>query len=76
MEWNEVKVVTATEAVEAVSNLLMEAGAKGVAIDDELDFVNLQDDGFGPGHCHCGGTRSRTSSAISEAQLPSQRRTS
>ena len=47
MEWNEVKVVTATEAVEAVSNILMEAGAKGVAIDDELDFVNLQDDGFG-----------------------------
>ena len=47
MEWNEVKGVTATEAVEAVSNILMEAGAKGVAIDDELDFVNLQDDGFG-----------------------------
>lgn len=47
MEWNEIKIETATEAVEAVSNILMEAGAKGVSIEDELDFVNLQDDGFG-----------------------------
>jgi ribosomal protein L11 methyltransferase len=47
MEWNEIKVETATEAVEAVSNILLEAGAKGVAIEDEWDFVNLQDDGFG-----------------------------
>lgn len=47
MEWNEVVIVTSTEAVDAVANLFMDAGAKGTAIEDELDFINLKDDGFG-----------------------------
>ncbi|MFC6171323.1 50S ribosomal protein L11 methyltransferase [Loigolactobacillus jiayinensis] len=38
MEWTEVKVLTATEAVEAVANILMEAGATGVQINDSADF--------------------------------------
>lgn len=47
MKWNEVKVETASEAVEAVANILMEAGASGVAIEDALDVENFQSDGFG-----------------------------
>ena len=31
MKWTEVKVETASEAVEAISNIMMEAGASGVA---------------------------------------------
>lgn len=47
MKWHEVKVETGSTAVEAVSNILMEAGASGVAIEDALDAENYQTDGFG-----------------------------
>ncbi|MGV7518598.1 50S ribosomal protein L11 methyltransferase, partial [Mycobacterium kansasii] len=33
MQWTEVSVMTTNEAVEAVSNILQEAGASGVKID-------------------------------------------
>ncbi|MGX7197463.1 50S ribosomal protein L11 methyltransferase [Enterococcus olivae] len=47
MKWNEVKIETASEAVEAVANILMEAGASGVAIEDSLDVANFQSDQYG-----------------------------
>lgn len=47
MKWNEVKIETASEAVEAVANLLMEAGASGVAIEDALDVANFHSDEYG-----------------------------
>lgn len=47
MKWNEVKIETASEAVEAVANILMEAGASGVAIEDSLDIENFQGDIYG-----------------------------
>ncbi|MFV0560022.1 MAG: 50S ribosomal protein L11 methyltransferase [Enterococcus sp.] len=47
MKWNEVKVETASEAVEAISNILMEAGASGVAIEDSLDIKNFRSDAYG-----------------------------
>lgn len=47
MKWNEVKVETASEAVEAISNIMMEAGASGVAIEDALDIANFQSDLYG-----------------------------
>lgn len=47
MKWNEVKVETASEAVEAISNILMEAGASGVAIEDTLDIENFKSDAYG-----------------------------
>lgn len=47
MKWNEIKVETASEAVEAVSNIMMEAGASGVAIEDSLDAENYAGDDFG-----------------------------
>lgn len=47
MKWNEVKVETASEAVEAISNIMMEAGASGVAIEDALDAEFYQGDPYG-----------------------------
>lgn len=47
MKWTEVTVSTSNEAVEAVSNILMEAGASGVKIDDALDYQNLKLDRYG-----------------------------
>lgn len=47
MKWTEVTVSTSNEAVEAVSNILMEAGASGVKIDDALDYQNLKPDLYG-----------------------------
>lgn len=47
MKWHEVKVETASEAVEAVSNIMMEFGASGVAIEDALDIENFSSDPFG-----------------------------
>ncbi|GKT03287.1 50S ribosomal protein L11 methyltransferase [Furfurilactobacillus sp. WILCCON 0119] len=42
MEWTEVAVTTTNEAVEAVSNILMDAGATGTKIEDAADFLALQ----------------------------------
>lgn len=47
MQWNEVKVATASEAVEAVANILMESGASGVMIEDVLDVENFKSDAYG-----------------------------
>ncbi len=47
MKWNEIKVETASEAVEAVANILMEAGASGVAIEDALDAQFFKEDALG-----------------------------
>lgn len=47
MKWNQVSVLTTSEAVEAVSNILMESGANGVAIEDAMDVVNFESDAFG-----------------------------
>lgn len=47
MKWVEVKYETSSEAVEAVSNILIESGAQGVAIEDALDLANYQNNEFG-----------------------------
>lgn len=47
MKWMEIKVATASEAVEAVANILMEHGASGVAIEDVLDIENFKSDAYG-----------------------------
>lgn len=47
MKWNQVSVLTTSEAVEAVSNILMESGASGVAIEDAMDVTNFESDAFG-----------------------------
>ncbi|MHC9532736.1 50S ribosomal protein L11 methyltransferase [Dellaglioa sp. L3N] len=44
MKWTELSVLTSSEAVEAVSNILIESGAEGVQIDDSKDFEKLRQD--------------------------------
>ncbi len=41
MDWTEVSIITSSEAVEAVSNILMTYGASGVSIEDAKDFEKL-----------------------------------
>ena len=47
MQWTEVSVLTTNEAVEAVSNILQEAGASGVKIDDAADYAHLKPGKYG-----------------------------
>ena len=47
MKWTEVSVHTSNEAIEAVSNIFIEAGSGGVAIENVQDFLSKPDDGFG-----------------------------
>ncbi|MCY9806774.1 50S ribosomal protein L11 methyltransferase [Lentilactobacillus senioris] len=47
MEWMQVAVKTSSEAVEAVANILMEAGASGVAIEDAADFAKIKAGKYG-----------------------------
>lgn len=47
MKWSEVSVHTTNEATEAVANILHEAGASGVIIEDSADLVKERPDQFG-----------------------------
>lgn len=47
MKWNQLAIITASEAVEAVSSILMDMGANGVSIEDALDVQNFESDPFG-----------------------------
>ncbi|AEJ23131.1 50S ribosomal protein L11 methyltransferase [Weissella koreensis] len=42
MSWHTIEVETQTEAVDAVSNILMEAGAEGVQIEDSADVDHFE----------------------------------
>ncbi|KAB3539093.1 50S ribosomal protein L11 methyltransferase [Alkaliphilus pronyensis] len=42
MEWIEISIKTTTEAVEAVSNILYDAGVTGVAIEDSKDYLFIE----------------------------------
>ncbi|GAB3795323.1 50S ribosomal protein L11 methyltransferase [Virgibacillus kimchii] len=47
MQWAEVRIHTTNEAIEPISNLLHEAGAGGLAIEDPLDLSREHRDTFG-----------------------------
>ncbi|HHY72959.1 MAG TPA: 50S ribosomal protein L11 methyltransferase [Bacillus bacterium] len=47
MKWSEMSIHTTQEAVEAISNILHEAGAGGVAIEDPADLVKVREQKFG-----------------------------
>ncbi|MBK3493336.1 50S ribosomal protein L11 methyltransferase [Viridibacillus sp. YIM B01967] len=47
MKWSELSIHTTTEAVEAISNILHEAGASGVVIEDSKDYAKERADQFG-----------------------------
>ncbi|SDK37654.1 50S ribosomal protein L11 methyltransferase [Natronincola ferrireducens] len=44
MEWIEISIKTTTEAVEAVSNILYDAGVAGLVIEDPKDFIFMDND--------------------------------
>lgn len=47
MDWTELSIITTSEAVEAVSNILMDHGASGVSIEDSKDFDKLKSGRYG-----------------------------
>jgi ribosomal protein L11 methyltransferase len=47
MKWTEISIHTTQEAVEAISNILHEAGAGGVVIEDPFDLIKERDTSFG-----------------------------
>jgi len=47
MKWSEIGILTTNEAVEPISNILHEAGASGVVIEDPFDLVKEREDQFG-----------------------------
>lgn len=47
MKWSEIAIHTTNEAVEPVANILHEAGASGVVIEDPLELVKVRENVFG-----------------------------
>ncbi|MDM5234494.1 50S ribosomal protein L11 methyltransferase [Lysinibacillus pakistanensis] len=47
MKWSELSIHTKNEAVEAISNILHEAGASGVVIEDSAELAKPREDQFG-----------------------------
>lgn len=47
MDWTELSIMTTSEAVEAVANILMAYGATGVSIEDAKDFEKLKPGRYG-----------------------------
>lgn len=47
MKWSEISIHTTEEAVEAVSHILHEAGASGVAIDDPAELTKEREQQYG-----------------------------
>ena len=39
MKWSEISIHTTNEAIEPISNILYEAGAGGIVIEDSFDLV-------------------------------------
>ncbi|MDL4841492.1 50S ribosomal protein L11 methyltransferase [Aquibacillus rhizosphaerae] len=47
MKWSELSIHTTNEAIEPISNILHEAGASGVVIEDPSDLLQERDTSFG-----------------------------
>ncbi|MBM4762345.1 50S ribosomal protein L11 methyltransferase [Bacillus sp. B15-48] len=47
MKWSEIGILTSNEAIEPISNILHEAGASGVVIEDPLELIKEREDQFG-----------------------------
>lgn len=47
LKWTELSIYTTNEAIEPISNILHEAGASGVVIEDQQDLFTERDDEFG-----------------------------
>lgn len=47
MKWSEISIHTTNEAVEPISNILYEAGASGIVIEDSFELYKEREDHFG-----------------------------
>jgi ribosomal protein L11 methyltransferase len=47
LKWSEISIHTTNEAIEPISNILHEAGASGVVIEDPFELVKEREDQFG-----------------------------
>ncbi|MGP7819036.1 50S ribosomal protein L11 methyltransferase [Niallia sp. 01092] len=47
MKWSEISIHTTNEAIEPISNILHEAGASGVVIEDPFELLKEREDRFG-----------------------------
>lgn len=47
MKWSEISIHTTNEAVEPISNILYEAGASGIVIEDSFELMKEREDRFG-----------------------------
>lgn len=47
MKWSEISIHTTNEAVEAIANILYEAGASGIVVEDSFDLYKEYEDRFG-----------------------------
>ncbi|UOQ86051.1 50S ribosomal protein L11 methyltransferase [Gracilibacillus salinarum] len=47
MKWTELSIYTTNEAIEPISNIIHEAGASGVVIEDRQDLERIWEDRFG-----------------------------
>lgn len=47
MKWSEIRIHTTNEAIEPISNILYEAGASGIVIEDSFELVKEREDRFG-----------------------------
>ncbi|GIN89673.1 ribosomal protein L11 methyltransferase [Siminovitchia terrae] len=47
MNWTEISILTANEAVEPISHILYEAGISGLVIEDRADFLRVRENRFG-----------------------------
>lgn len=47
MKWSEISIHTTNEAIEPISNILHEAGASGVVIEDPFELIKEREDQFG-----------------------------
>jgi ribosomal protein L11 methyltransferase len=47
VKWSEISIHTTNEAIEPISNILHEAGASGVVIEDPLELTKEREDQFG-----------------------------
>jgi ribosomal protein L11 methyltransferase len=47
VKWSEISIHTTNEAIEPISNILHEAGASGVVIEDPFDLTKEREDQFG-----------------------------
>ncbi len=47
LKWSEISIHTTNEAIEPISNILHEAGASGVVIEDPFELVKIREDQFG-----------------------------